>query len=94
MLKLLAGRSQEITDLFAIATEPDRTDEIREKLRSYETSAERTHLARVRDRIDRREEYVDALPRRGLGFPKLPRNIRSWTNFRSIVDELVSAADV
>lgn len=94
VLKLLAGRSQDITDLFAMASAPVNLDEIREQLASYGSSIERTFLADVRSAVDRGDQFLDALSRRALGSPRLTRNVRAWGEFRQIVDTVIPSTSV
>lgn len=94
VMKLLAARRQDITDLFAIGSEPVNRAEIREKLATYSAKAERELLQRVRASVDRGDEYVDALSRRGLGSPKLPRNLKAWAKFQKIVDDVIPLSSV
>lgn len=94
VLKILAGRSQDITDLFAISSVPVDVAEISSKLSTYDSAKERSFLADVRRRVDGDDDYVDALSRRGLGSPKLPRNVSAWRRFRAMVDEVISPRSV
>lgn len=89
VLKLLAGRSQDITDLFSIAGESIDTEEIRKKLSDYSSPRERQFLLQVRGAVDRGDDFADALSRRGLGSPKLPRNARLWKEFRGLVGTVI-----
>jgi hypothetical protein len=89
VLKLLAGRSQDITDLFAISGEKVSGSEVLEKFGSLNDAATRQELERVIRRIRSGADYVDALSRRGLGSPKLPRNVRSWQAFVAKATKLV-----
>lgn len=90
VLKLLAGRSQDITDLFTIAGETINTEEIRMKLSDYSSLRERQFLLQVREAVDRGDDFADALSRRGLGSPRLPRNVKLWEGFRGLVDSVIS----
>lgn len=90
VLKLIAGRSQDITDLFAIASETINTEEIRKKLSDYSSPRERQFLLQVREAVDRGDDFADALSRRGLGSPRLPRNVKLWEGFRGLVDSAIS----
>lgn len=89
VLKLLAGRKQDIGDLFSIAEEPVDATEVRDKLSEYDSPVEREFLMRGREAVDRQVGYADALSRRGLGSPKLPRNVKLWNRFRAIIDEVI-----
>jgi hypothetical protein len=81
-LKLLAGRSQDITDLFAISERTVDSSEIRSKLQTLRSPQIRSHLRRVASRVGTDKEYLDALSRRGLGSPTDPRNRRRWGRFK------------
>jgi hypothetical protein len=82
VLKLLAGRSQDITDLFAISERTVDSFEIRSKLQTLQSPRVRSHLRRVASRVRTDKEYLDALSRRGLGSPRDPRNRRRWERFK------------
>lgn len=93
VLKLLAGRSQDRSDLFSIATEPVSIPEIREKISEFDSPVERAHLRSVRDEVLRGDDYADALSRRELGSPKLPRNQKMWRQFQDRVVDVLRPID-
>ncbi len=87
VLKLLAGRPQDITDLFAISsTEVDRS-EVRAELLRLLDGPTRTHFRQIAARMSGDKEYRDALSRRALGPPSDPRNQRLWSTFKKLVLE-------
>ena len=90
VLKILAGRSQDVTDLFAISSVPMAVEEVSRKLSTYDSVRERYFLEGVRRRVDRDEDYLDALSRRGLGSPKLARNLTAWNKFKALIDDVIS----
>lgn len=89
VLKLLAGRSQDITDLFSIAPAPVNTLEIQEKISEYNSPAEREHLETIREAVLRGDDYADALSRRELGSPKLLRNQKLWKQFQERLEDIL-----
>lgn len=83
-LKLLAGRPQDLTDLFAISAWPMDPSEVRSKLQSLLERRVHAQLERVGERLSRDVEYRDALSRRAMGRPTDPRNQRVWSSFKKL----------
>lgn len=91
VLKLLAGRAQDLTDLFAISGWQFDHMEVRDKLEQLADKNTRAHFRRVRSRLDSEKEYKDALSRRGFGSPTATPNRAMWARFRRLTIELTSA---
>lgn len=86
VLKLIAGRDQDLSDLFAISGEPFEISEVREELDGAMTPALRTKLARIPDRVATSKIYSDALSSRAMGKRDAPQNVRAWARFTDLVD--------
>lgn len=82
VLKLLAGRPQDITDLFAISGWAVDSSEIRAELEALRAPQVRSHFQRVASRLGTDKEYLDALSRRGLGSPGDLRSQNRWRKFK------------
>lgn len=82
VLKLLAGRPEDLTDLFVISEWKVDSSDIASELKRLEDSRVRSHLDGVASRLATNREYLDALSRRGLGSPANPRNQNLWTKFK------------
>lgn len=89
VLKLVAGRDQDLSDLFAISGEPFQTSEVREELERAMNPALRDKLAKIPDRVSTPKVYSDALSARAMGKRDAPQNIRAWSRFRELVDVLL-----
>jgi hypothetical protein len=88
-LKLQSGRDMDLADLFAISEEPIDLDEVREIFRRLATLSLCQKLSSVRARLKERKLLEDSLCRRGLGSPKIPRNLRKWERFVTMVDIVI-----
>ncbi len=88
-LKLQSGRDIDLADLFAISDEPTDLNEVREIFHQLATPSLCQKLTLVRARLTERKLLEDSLSRRGLGSPKIPRNLRKWDRFVSMVDSVV-----
>jgi hypothetical protein len=84
VLKLLAGRPQDLTDLFGISGRGVDRSEVRAELSNLLTDSVRTQLNKVVGRIAGDKVYRDALSRRGMGSPADSRNLRLWREFQSL----------
>lgn len=82
VLKLVAGRSQDLSDLFAIRREPLDDHEVSVMMTSIGGSGHRTHLDGVSRRLNSTTLYHDSLSRWGLGSPSLVSNQQAWSEFR------------
>lgn len=91
VLKLLAGRAQDLTDLFAMSGWRFDHAEVRGKLDQLADKDTRAHFRRVRARLESDKEYKDALSRRGFGRPTAATNRAKWERFRQLTIELTSA---
>ncbi|MFY9716717.1 MAG: hypothetical protein WAK40_02110 [Thermoplasmata archaeon] len=91
VLKLLAGRAQDLTDLFAISDWHFDHLAVRGKLEQLADEKTRAHFRRVRARLESDKEYKDALSRRGFGSPTAPANKVRWKRFKNLATELTSA---
>ena len=86
VLKLLAGRDQDLSDLFAISDEPFEVPEVRKELENIMTPALRAKLSEVRARVSASKVYSDALSARSMGRRDAPQNVRAWARFRNRLD--------
>jgi hypothetical protein len=91
VLKLLAGRSQDLSDLFAIRKQAVNMDEISDMLASLDSPKLMAALDRVSTRLESPSLYADSLSRWGLGSPQLPRNRAEWASFKKQTLALLSA---
>ncbi len=92
--KLLAGRSQDIADLFGISRQPVNIGEVRELFaRLQSPRLERKFQATIRS-LRERKTYTDALSRLSMGRPSLPPNIRSWDRFTAMVESATRVSRV
>lgn len=91
VLKLLAGRPQDITDLFAMVETPVDLAEIASKLGTLNGPSVTRTIQRTVYRVSADKDYEDALSRRGLGSPRLAKNKRLWASFREIIENLARA---
>ena len=82
VLKLIAGRSQDISDLFAIREQPISADDVTGMLASLATPSLQSTFDRVSRLLESSVLYSDSLSRWGLGSPDLPRNRAEWRAFK------------
>jgi hypothetical protein len=82
VLKLLAGRSQDLSDLFAIREQAIEADEVSSMLGSLASPKLRLAIDRVSKLLESPVLYRDSLSRWGLGSPELPRNRAEWASFK------------
>jgi Nucleotidyl transferase AbiEii toxin, Type IV TA system len=85
VLKLLAGRPQDLSDLFAIREEPLDESVVAGKLATLRAPGLSTAWNEVGQRLRSEAEYRDALSRWALGSPSSPKNVREWGRFRERV---------
>jgi hypothetical protein len=81
VLKLLAGRSQDLSDLFAIRDQAIESSEVLSMLASLTAPQLLTTVDRVSKLLESPGLYRDSLSRWGLGSPGLPRNRTAWKAF-------------
>lgn len=93
VLKLLAGRPQDITDLFGISSRGVDHSEVRDELASLLDAPVHAQLKKVVSRVETDAEYRDALSRRGMGSPKDPRNIARRHDFKHLVRDCLPASE-
>jgi hypothetical protein len=86
VLKLVAGRDQDLSDLFAIAGEPLEVSEVREELERAITPGLRAKLDGIPSRLAHSKIYSDALSTRAMGKRNAPQNVRAWARFRELVE--------
>jgi len=82
VLKLLAGRPEDLTDLFVISERSVDSSEISSMLSALSGRQVTSHLRSVASRLDSDKEYRDALSRRGLGSPTDAKNQKLWAKFK------------
>lgn len=92
VLKLLAAREQDLTDLFAMMSERVDLREVRTKWSSIPAPLREAAERRALTFIDSEDEYRDALSRRALGRPSSPPNRATWTHFGSAVRSVLSSS--
>lgn len=86
VLKLVAGRDQDLSDLFAISGEPFDPSEVRQELEEALNPALREKLSKIPSRIASPKIYSDALSTRSMGKRQSPENLKSWARFRGLLD--------
>lgn len=86
VLKLVAGRDQDLSDLFAISKEPFDVSEVREELQTASTPGLRAKLDRIPDRLGISKVYSDSLAAREMGKRDAPQNVRAWARFKELVE--------
>jgi len=86
VLKLVAGRDQDLSDLFAISGEPFELSEVRDELEREMIPALRAKLARIPARLATPKIYSDALAARAMGKRDAPQNTQAWARFRDLID--------
>jgi hypothetical protein len=92
VLKIVAGRDQDIADLFAISGEPIDESEVREALQSVLSPRVAGKLAQVTIKASSRKIYSDALSSRALGRQDDPDNLRAWSKFQQVVHAVLPAS--
>jgi hypothetical protein len=81
VLKLLAGRHQDLSDLYAVRREPIDVDEVSAMLAALPEQQFGSIAANISEKLREPELYRDSLSRWGLGSPSLTQNVRSWSEF-------------
>lgn len=89
VLKLLAGRAQDLTDLFAMRMQPIDLEEVRMKLNDVEGIHGQDFVASLKAKLADQKTFRDALSRRELGSPKDARNVADWDAFRTLVQSIL-----
>jgi hypothetical protein len=92
VLKLVAGRSQDLSDLFAIREEPVEGPAVGAQLASLGQEALRISWGRLDGGMRSEKEYRDTLSRWTMGSPDSPRNRGEWARFREKVTAIFSDA--
>jgi hypothetical protein len=88
-LKLQAGRSRDLSDLFAISETPFDAGEVESLFQAVTSKSLVAKLTTVRSTVRSRRLYEDSLSRRQLGKPSEPANLRKWDRFVSTVDRII-----
>jgi hypothetical protein len=88
-LKILAGRPQDLTDLFGISGQPVRLGEVRELLAGILDERLRQKLGTVSKEIHQGKLYTDSLSSLRLGSPELERNQSAWSRYAKLVDSAI-----
>lgn len=83
-LKLLAGRLQDVSDLFALSRVPFDPEDVRHELTRFTDSPVQSALRRTASRIARGDDFADALSRQSLGSPRDERNRAAWSAFQAL----------
>ncbi|MGA7860321.1 MAG: nucleotidyl transferase AbiEii/AbiGii toxin family protein [Thermoplasmata archaeon] len=91
VLKLLAGRPQDLSDLFAIRQQAIETYEVSSMLASLNSPKLRLTVDRVSKLLESPALYRDSLSRWELGSPELPQHRAEWTTFRQRVLALLNS---
>lgn len=81
LLKVIAGRDQDLADLFAISEEPIDESEVRGALDSLLNPRLEAKLRGVVTRLGSKKIYSDTLSSRALGKQSDPANILAWSKF-------------
>lgn len=87
-MKILAGRPQDVTDLFGIVTQPVKLTEVRDMFNDLDQPALRSKFDSTLKRIREPKSYVDALSRLRLGSPQLRENQSAWERFGKMVEAI------
>lgn len=82
VLKLLAGRSQDLSDLFAIREQAIDEGEVSRMLAALASPKLRLTRDRATKLLESPALYRDSLSRWGLGSPDLKQNHAAWTSFQ------------
>ena len=90
-LKLLAGRPQDVSDLFVLSDVSAPLEEVRALFESLWCPTLRRKLERVAATLADERVYRDACSRRSLGPPDAERNRRLWRAFRGRVASVIPA---
>ena len=88
--KLLAGRGQDIADLFALSRQPVDIGSVRSLFARVETPKLKRKMESVVRGLDDERLYADTLSRLGLGSPTRHENRRRWNLFSQMVRNAVS----
>jgi hypothetical protein len=91
LLKIIAGRDQDLADLFAISEEPIDESELRGALDALLNPMLEAKLGRVVTRLESRKIYSDALSSRAFGKPSDSANILAWSRFLRRVASILPA---
>jgi len=89
LLKLLAGRTQDLSDLFAIDQEPIDDREISAMLASLPRAGLQRTTRRISLLLESADLYRDSLSRWSLGSPEMPQNKRHWSRFKARITTLL-----
>lgn len=89
VLMLIAGREQDLTDLFAMRSQSIDLEEVSSKLVQVGGGRTRQVAVRLENRLNDPKLFHDALTRRELASPREGRNISVWAAFRKKVLSLV-----
>lgn len=88
-MKLLAGRAQDLTDLFGIMLQPVNLAEVRELFHGQGQQALRSKLESALRWTHEAKGYVDSLSRLRLGSPRLPDNRSAWERFGKMIESAI-----
>jgi hypothetical protein len=91
LLKIIAGRDQDLADLFAISEEPIDESEVRGALDALLNPMLEAKLGGVVTRLESRKIYSDALSSRAFGKPSDSANILAWSRFLRRVASILPA---
>ncbi|MCI4352681.1 MAG: hypothetical protein L3K14_04755 [Thermoplasmata archaeon] len=89
-MKLLAGRPQDLTDLFGIMAQPVNLVEVRELFNALELPVLRRRLNSTLKWTQEPKSYVDSLSRLRQGGTQLPENRTAWERFGKMVESATS----
>ena len=78
----IAGRPQDLTDLFGIRAQPVNLTEVRELFSGLMTPRLRGKLESILTRTRGHKSYTDSLSRLRLGSPELRENRSAWDRLR------------
>jgi hypothetical protein len=89
-LKLLAGRPQDLTDLFMMMHEPVDSSEVKNELRLLLGLGLDERRETLTQLLGDEREFRDALSRRELGSPKAAKLRKEWDRFRNRVEDMLT----
>lgn len=93
-MKLVAGRPQDLTDLYSMAGLPIDIASVRELLSTVSNPSLTQKFGRIWRTVLDRKQYVDSLSRLRLGSPDSKRNIASWKHFQERISDLLHTTKV
>jgi hypothetical protein len=89
-MKILAGRPQDLTDLFGLMAQPVNLIEVRDLFDGLEQRDLRRKFHSIVKWCHEPKSYVDSLSRLRLGSPQLRENRLAWARFGKMVESVAA----